>query len=172
MVAGACTIVRGRNRPKSVDEQVRAGLKDHVAGWWVELVLREFDFLVDDYGYALAKVFLHFKGYGVTFRGPVFEFTTGYDPEATHSIDAKLRLVADPPRDGAKVGSGRPTVIDVNRLLLARDPSFPIPETMPARLDRAHVADAVATWARGLRELAPDVLAGGWPEGVEYSHPW
>ncbi len=75
-------------------------------------------------------MFLHFKGYGVTFRGPVFEFTTGYDPEATHSIDAKLRLVADRPRDGAKVGSGAPTVIDVNRLLPARDPSFPIPETI------------------------------------------
>ena len=171
--------MRGRRRPKSIDEQVRAGLRNHVAGWWVELVLREFAFLVDDYGYTLDEVYLHFKGYAVKFRGPVFRFVTEYDPEASHFIGAELWLVDGLPGGGAEFNTplldGRgyhPTVIDVNRLLLGRDPSFPVPENLPVRLDRAYVTDAVATWSRGLRELAPDVLSGEWPEGVEFSHPW
>ena len=178
-VAGAWTVVRNRHRRRSIDEQVRSGLRNPVAGWWVELVLREFSFLVDDYGYTLDEVYLHFKGYSVSFRGSTFRFVTGYDPEAAHFISAELWLVAALPGGGAEFNTlpsdGRgfhPTVIDVNRLLQARDRSFPIPETMPARLDRAHVTAAVATWARGLRKLAPDVLAGQWPEVVEYSHPW
>jgi len=90
----------------------------------------------------------------------VFELTIAYDPESTGTIDARLHVAADMVRDVY------PRTIDVNSLLRVRDPALPLPETSPLHLDRATVSEAVLIWARGLRELAPDVLAGAWPEGI------
>lgn len=151
-VAGGLNIARRRQPPKSLEEQVRDGLKDPVAGWWVELVLDAFGYLVAEFGYSLAEVQMHFKGNYIVYRGPVFEFHTEYDPDATHSINAELWVVTDAARDAGSVVARHPRAIDVNRLLRARDSSLPLPDTTPARLDRARVAEAVAIWAQGLRE--------------------
>jgi hypothetical protein len=148
----------GTPKPGPIDEQVRRGLRDAVAGWWVRLVLDAFEYLVSQYGYELVEVQMHFKGNYIAYRGPVFEFVIEYDPEATHSIGASLWVAAD-------LGGGRrPRVFDVNRLLAARDPALQVPELWLPEIHRSTVAEAVGTWARGLRELAPDVLAGAWPE--------
>jgi hypothetical protein len=143
-----------------------------VAGWWVALVLDAFGYLISDYGYTLDEVRLHFKGNYIRYRGPVFDFITDYDPESTRSISAELWVRADHEPGGLPVEARHPRAFDVNRLLTARDPSLPLPDRMPAHLDRGRVAAAVATWARGLRELAPDVLAGDWPTGVEVHYLW
>ena len=57
-------------------------------------------------------------------------------------------------------------------VLRARSPDLRLPETMPGRLTRDHVSDAIDVWAHGLRELAPDVLRGAWPEGVAVRYLW
>ena len=153
-----------RSRPApSIAEQVEAGLRDTRDGWWVRHVLDAFRFLETDYGYALAEVQMHFKGNYIRYRGPAFVFVIEYDPEATRSIGAEFWVVDDePPGDQAEL-IPRGQVIDVNRLLRARDPGRLLPETQPSRLDQDHVTDAVTAWAQGLRELASDVLAGAWP---------
>jgi hypothetical protein len=156
-----------RNKPPmSVAGQVDLGLGDRTNGWWVRLVLDAFRYLETDYGYALAEVQMHFKGNFIRYRGPVFEFVTEYDPDATRSISAELWLVADIDRDGPRYAVTYPRVIDVNRLLRARKPKLQLPETRPPRLDRDVVAEAVAVWAHGLQEAAADVLAGAWPADV------
>ncbi|MEI7743976.1 MAG: hypothetical protein WCK58_09535 [Chloroflexota bacterium] len=150
----------------SLEEQVASGLRDRACGWWVRLVFDSFGYLETDFGYSLAEVRLHFRGNYIQYRGPVYEFVTEYDPDDTQSIHANLWLVADLDPEGQGEGIRFPRVLDVNRLLLARNPDLPLAAPMPSHLDRATVSDAIATWARGLRELAPDVLAGAWPEDV------
>ena len=155
-----------KHAPMTVAEQVDAGLRDHENGWWVRLVLDAFRFLETDYGYELAEVQMHFKGNYIRYRGPVFEFVTEYDPDATRSIGAGLWLVSDIDRDGPPDSVTYPRVIDVNRLLRARKPELPLPESRPLRLDPDLVAKAVAMWAHGLQEAAADVLEGAWPGEV------
>ncbi len=155
-----------RRTPKPIEEQVRRGLRDSAAGWWVRLVLDAFGYLESDFGYALVEVRMHFKGNYIKYRGPVFDFVITFDPDATRSIGAELWVWADIER------GAHPRAFAVNRLLQARDPAFGVPETMPAQLGRSNVSEAVATWARGLRELAPDVLAGAWPDEVEAHYLW
>lgn len=165
-------VARGRKAPKAIDEQVREGLMDPVAGWWVRSVRDAFEYLVTDFGYSLDEVRTHFKGNYIVYRSPVFELHIEYDPEATHSINAELWVAADLGRNDEEVIARHPRAFDVDRLLRARDPSLPLPETMPARLDRAVVTEAVAVWARGLRELAPDVLAGDRPTDIGAHRLW
>jgi hypothetical protein len=155
-----------KHAPMSVAEQVDLGLRGRENGWWVRLVLDSFRYLETDYGYSLAEVQMHFKGNFIRYRGPVFEFVTEYDPHATRSVGAELWLVADLDRDGPSEPVAYPRVIDVNRLLRARKPEFPLLETRPPHLDRDIVSKAVAMWAYGLREAAADVLAGAWPNDV------
>jgi hypothetical protein len=171
-VALSLRVIRRQKAPLTVDEQVHKGLTNPVAGWWVRSVLDAFEYLITDFGYALHEVQMHFKGTYIVYRGPVFELVTGYDPEATHSINAELWVAADLGRRDGDAVARHPRAFDVNRLLGARDPSLRLPETMPARLDQAVVREAVAVWARGLRELAPDVLAGDWPTDIGAHRLW
>jgi len=141
-----------------IAKQIRRGLDDGEDGWWVQLVLDAFNYLVTDFGYTLAEVQMHFRGNYIVYRGPVFELVIEYDPEDGHYVNAQLWSVSD--LDGGR----RPRMIDVNSLLLARDPEFAAPETtLRGVWDREQVTDAVEMWARGLRALAPDVLSGSWP---------
>lgn len=158
--------------PLSVAEQVDRGLRDRAAGWWVRLVLDAFGYLESDFGYRLVEVQMHFKGNYIKYRGPVFEFITTYDPEATRSIGAELWAVEDLGRDRDDDAATHPRAIDVNRLLRARNATLLLPETMPPHLGVGNVTAAVTTWAQGLRELAPDVLAGAWPDGVGIHYLW
>jgi hypothetical protein len=158
--------VARKHAPMSVAEQVDLGLRNRKNGWWVRLVLDAFHFLETDYGYALAEIQMHFKGNFIRYRGPAFEFVTEYDPDATRSIGAELWLVSDIDRDGPRDSVPYPRVIDVNRLLRARKPELPLPESRPLRLDRDSVSKAVAIWAHGLQEAAADVLEGAWSGDV------
>jgi hypothetical protein len=153
-------------------DQVELALRDRGSGWWVRLVLDAFRYLETDFGYSLAEVRMHFRGNYIRYRGPVFEFVTDYDPEDTRSIGAELWVVEDLAREGRYQSIGHPRAFDVNRLLRARDPGLPLPATIRARLDPDDVSKAVATWAQGLRELAPDVLAGAWPDDGAVHHLW
>lgn len=156
-----------RNRQSfSLAEQVEIGLRDPQASWWVRLVLDSFGYLEEEFGYSLAEVQMHFKGNSIGYRGPAFEFVTYYDPDATRSIGASLWVVADLRPTGPGELITFPRVIQVNKLLHARDPDRSLPDTAPRRLDRDYVSWAVGTWAQGLRDLAPDVLAGAWPLDV------
>jgi hypothetical protein len=160
-----------RSTPKPIEEQVRDGLRGR-DGWWVRRVLEAFDYLVTDFGYSLDEVQMHFKGNSVVYRGPVFLLHIDYDPEATRSIGAELWVAADVRGDGVIHGAPHPRALDVNAVLRARSPDLRIPDTMPTRLTRDLVSDAIEVWARGLRELAPDVLRGTWPEGVAVRYLW
>jgi hypothetical protein len=156
-----------RDQPtRSLAEQIEVGLRDPQGGWWVRLVLDSFGYLEEEYEYSLAEVQMHFKGNYIRYRGPVFEFVTEYDPDATRSISASLWVVADLGPTGPGEPISFPRVIQVNELLHARDLNRTLPDTMPPHLDRDYVSWAVGTWAQGLRELAPDVLGGVWPPDI------
>ena len=161
-----------------IGEQVRFGLKGR-DGWWVALVLDAFSYLETDFGYELAEVQMHFKGNYIVYQGRLFRFVTSYEPESTRSIGAEFWIDADkvpgadrrpepPPSDIPP----SPIAFDVNSLLRSRDPMLRLPDSTPAHLDRTKVADAIAVWAGGLRELAPDVLEGTLPDGIRTYRLW
>jgi hypothetical protein len=180
------SLIRGvllSGAPDSTDaivEQVRFGLQDRDSGWWVALVFDAFGYLETDFGYELAEVRMHFKGNYIVYQGPVFRFVTSYEPESTRSIGAEFWIDADKvpgaePRAPESAQSDvppSPVAFDVNRLLHSRDPELRLPELTPRRLDRTNASDAIAIWARGLRELAPDVLEGAWPVGIPVYYLW
>jgi hypothetical protein len=180
------SVIRGvflSGAPDSTDPitgQVRFGLQDRDSGWWVALVLDAFSYLESDFGYELAEVQMHFKGNYIVYQGPLLRFVTTYEPDSTRSIGAEFWIDADkvpgagplPPASDQSDVPPSPVAFDVNRLLHARDPELRLPELAPRRLDKTNVADAIAIWARGLRELAPDVLEGTWPEGIPTYPLW
>jgi hypothetical protein len=60
----------------------------------------------------------------------------------------------------------------VNDLLRARDPKRTLPDLRRGGYSPDAALDALATWADGLRTLAPDVLFGAWPADVPWRNMW
>lgn len=150
---------RVMSRSSDVLTEVAKGLADSEHGWWVAAVLDAFGFLEQDFGYELASVFLHFRGTSLTYTRPENELSLTHDPEDTGRVFGSFTrrpLPADVDRS--------PEWLTVNRLLRSRDPSLVLPDPTRTHLDRAAVLDALTVWSHGLRDLAPDVLRGDWPD--------
>ena len=149
-----------------IQDQIDRALADPLDGWWVAEVLDAFGYLEPEFGYRLTKVYLHFRGTSLWYEGPVFDFVIEHDPDDTGSIHADLWVHQD--RDSQV----EPMVFAVNDVLRARDPGLPLPDPQRSHLEKAEVLEAITIWAVGLRELAPDILRGAWPDGVWVGHPW
>ena len=121
-------------------------------GWWAQLVLDEFDFLLGLgfklTGSGMAGIHFHQKGHYIWFDGPRRDVAIDYDPELE--------------RMGASVVEHRgledvgPAFLDLDGLIAQHDPAARRPSRSP--FNRAAVEDNVRFWAAGLREIAPAEL--------------
>jgi hypothetical protein len=122
------------------------------AGWWVELVVGEFQFLLDDFGWALHEVTTHFRGNGVSFRGAGYVIDLEYDPESRVLAGTLWRS------EELSKPSG-PAPIALPSLLRERQPRVEWLDPQPGSdLPHDEVAAVVGQWARGVREVLPDIL--------------
>lgn len=147
------------SRSPAIHAELAKGLADREYGWWVAAVLDEFEFLEHDFGYELTSVAVHFRGTRLRYARPENQLEFSHDPEDTGGVVAsftRLPVPADPDQS--------PEWLPVNRLLRSRDPSLAIPDPKRVHLERSAVLDALKVWSHGLRDLAPDVLLGGWPD--------
>jgi hypothetical protein len=116
-------------------------------GWWAQLVLDEFGFLLDR-GFSLtssemAGVHFHQKGHYVWFDGPTRDVAVDYDPE-TNTIGADV------------VEHDGPRFIPLDGLIARFVPDARVPSRSP--LDRSAIEENVRWWAAGLKEIASEVL--------------
>jgi hypothetical protein len=112
-------------------------------------------------------VFLHFRGSYVRFAGVVFDLVIGYDPEDTGHMSAELWM-----RDDLAGDTDHPRTLAVNDVLAVRQPLVALPDTRRGNLGRSEVLSAISVWSSGLRDAAPDVLRGTWPDGVSGARLW
>jgi hypothetical protein len=152
---------------RSGEEQARLGVADRTNGWWISEVLAAFGYLEREFHYRVAEVALHFRGSSVRYAGGVFDLAVSHDPEDTGRLSAELWVRDDLERDAA-----HPRAFAVNDVLRARDPSVILPDPTRPNLTRSEVRSAIAIWSALLKELAPDVLKGDWPAGVQPTHLW
>ncbi len=129
-------------------------LRDKHVGWFVQATTESFGFLVNELGYRLEEVYLHFQGTFVSYRAGRREVVIEYQPDA-RNVMCHVRFRSD-----GVAGGGRSVAI--SDLLASRDPLTEW--SAPPRnrgLDQKQVVYLVASWAKGLRRLAPDVLQNG-----------
>jgi hypothetical protein len=120
-------------------------------GWWFKLVLDEFDFLVDRFGYMVAGAYPHFRGSMLVHVGNRYAIGHYYSPDERR-LDSFISL---PRRDIADES------VPVWRILQQRDPGGDWRAPDPSRpLTRRVVRAVTGRWARGLEMLAGDVLQG------------
>jgi hypothetical protein len=159
--------LRDRRDPKKVAKEISRGRSDKVDGWWISEVLDRFAFLERDFGYHVDEVYLHFRGSHVRFASGVFDLVVGYDPQDTGHVSGELWVRGDLASE-----VDHPRALALNDILSVRQPSVAMPDTRRANLGRSEVLSAISTWSAGLRDVAPDVLRGTWPDGVAVSYLW
>jgi hypothetical protein len=135
-------------------------------GWWFGGVFDAFGYLETEFGFRLDEVRQHFRGNYVWYRGPVFDLALEHDPEDSGHVSAHLWVHAD------VTASEHPRAFAVNDLLRSRDPEARLPDLRRGGQTPDEALDALATWASGLRTLAPDVLRGDWPTDVPFRTMW
>ena len=159
--------LRDRRDPKTVAKEISRGRSSDINGWWVSAVLDQFGYLEREFGYHVDEVFLHFRGSHVRFAGSVFDLVVSYGSEDTGRVYAELWVRDDMARE-----VDHPRTVSVNNVLAVRQPSLALPDTHRGNLDRSDVLRAISVWSNGLRDFAPDVLRGIWPDGVADTHLW
>lgn len=112
-------------------------------GWWADLILDEFDF-VNDYGYLLAEVTLHFRGNAIRFTGPNGELTFTYAPEDGGWFAAELRTGVPDDQAGASLD----TLLNASEQRSRRRSDDP-----------GEIAAVIRRWATALRQQAPRLLS-------------
>ena len=159
----------GIGDPSSSDipAAIKLIVSDPDDGWWFRAVLEAFAYLESEFGFRLDQVHQHFRGNFVRYEGPAFDLVIEHDPDDTGHVGAELWVHADlrPAVEHARAFA-------VNDLLRSRDPNMKLPDLRRGGCSRDEALDAVATWATGLRDLAPDVLRGAWPASVPEKYMW
>jgi hypothetical protein len=156
-----------RRDPATVAKDIKRGRTDKVNGWWISEVLDRFGFLESDFGYQVDEVFMHFRGSHVRFAGAVYDLVICYDPEDTGHMFADLWM-----RDDLAGDTAHPRTLAVNDVLRSRQPWVVLPDTRHGNLERSQVLGAIYTWSAGLRDAAPDVIRGAWPDAIAGTHLW
>jgi len=159
----------GIGDPSSSDipAAIKLIVSDPSDGWWFTGVLDAFAFLESEFGFRLDEVHQHFRGNFVRYESPAFDLVIEHDPDDTGHVGAELWVHPDlkPPVE-------HPRTFAVNDLLRSRDPDRKLPDLRRGGYSQDEALDALATWATGLRDLAPDVLRGAWPAAVPVRHIW
>ena len=147
-------------------EKTLAKALKHREGWWVRVVLDSIEYLVSDYGYQVEAVEMHFRGNYVWFRGSTYRISILYDPDS-RDLAASLWAIGDI-ESWSRVRS-----LAVYALLNSRDPGSEYRSPTPDHdLTREEVKSTIQIWAKGLRELTPDILSGAWAGNVEWGYLW
>jgi hypothetical protein len=162
--------------PSSFDvpSAIKLIVSDPRDGWWFAGVFEAFAYLESEFGFRLDQVHQHFRGNFVRYEGPTFDLIVEHDPDDTGHVRADLWVRGDlpPTVEHPQPGVEHPRAIAVNDLLRARDPKRTLPDLRRGGYSPDAALDALATWADGLRTLAPDVLFGAWPADVPWRNMW
>ncbi len=127
---------------------------------------KTFGFQCSEFGMRLARRSAHFRGHSLFYENSRYHLTSGFSPETTLA-DGILYLAADL-RPGV-----HPRAIDLVHLLELRAPerSWRVAAQKPP-YSLAELRAAFEKWAAGLRELAPDILAGDPAPAIPWGYAW
>ena len=136
---------------------------DRQLGWWFSCLARSYKYLLDDHGYRIDDVYIHFRGSGLAFRSHRFVIRLTYDQEGSQ-VGCDLYSAAD-------YDAEQPRLVTAQHLLEVRAPDrvWAPPDTP---WSRSQVEGVFESWAAGLREYAADVIAGRIPTGVSWETAW
>ncbi len=124
-------------------------------GWFAQAAMDAFGFLESEYGYALDRVDLHYRGFMVWYRSTAYLVSIEYDP-GTHARNV-VAFVAEDLRPGGQP----PRVFSIPRVLQERAPTGAwIAPIDPARPIPQQVHEILGRWASGVRGHIPELASG------------